>query len=131
LAISDLEAADVDPPGRAALRLANPVDHRQDQPEDGDAEQRVRRRPEQLRVRPAGDQHQRQADRHANQLLEEILVGRVPQAQVEDRPGGQHHHQPEPEQQRGDAADQVIRRQRPAHQGPPGLEPLADAGDRA
>ena len=93
------------------------------------AQQRVRRGAEQARCGPGRDVDDRQPDRGAEQLLLEVGVRGQALAQVLHR-RGQHHHQPEPQQQRGDADNQVVRRERAVEQREPGGEPFPGGDGR-
>ena len=123
----DLLSADGDPPGRAVLRDADAVDQGQAQPDDGHREQRIGEGAEQPGRRAGRRPHQRQPDGGAEQLLLEVRPGRQARAQVDDGRRGLHHDQAQPEQQRRDAEDQVVGRQRPVEQRPPDAEAIPDA----
>jgi hypothetical protein len=125
----DLLSAEGDPPGRAVLRDADPVDQGETQPDDGHREQRVGEGPEQPGRRARGQPHERHADDGAEQLLLEVGIGRQPGVQVGDRGRGLHHDQAQPEQQRGDAEDQVVGRKRPVEQGAPDADLVPHAAE--
>ena len=56
------------------------------------------------------------AEQHPGQLLEEDVVAVAVDLEGVDARGAEHHHQPDGEQQRRGAEQQVVRRQRPVEQ---------------
>jgi manganese efflux pump family protein len=125
----DLLAAEGDPPGRAVLLDADPVDQGEAQPDDGQSEQWVGEGPEQPRRRTRGQPHERHADDGAEQLLLEVGIRRQASVQVGHRGGGLHHDQAEPEQQSRYAEDQVVGRERPVEQGAPHADLIPHAAE--
>ena len=128
----ELDAAELDPAGRAALRLAH--DQHQDQAEQRTEHQRVGGGPEPARRGMRRQPHAGQPDQHAEQLVLQAGPGRNALHQPERRRRGQHHDQAERQQQRGQAEHQVERGERPVQEAEPGGHPVpgvASPGCRA
>jgi hypothetical protein len=117
-----------DPAVGTADRLAHAGDQDEREADDRYGQQRVRQGAEKPRRRPRYQPHDRQAHRDAGQLPLEVVVCRFAGGQVGPRGGRQHHHKAQAEQQRGDADDHVVRRERPVEQRAGGAHPLRDPG---
>ena len=89
-----------------------------------DREARVGEPPDPAVRQPAGDPGERQAEQHPDQLATDHGVGvAVVDLVGVDAAGAEHHDQPDGEQQRGGAEQQVVRRQRPVQGGAERTEP--------
>ena len=120
----ELEAADLQPAGHpGAARLGGHEQHH-DQPEQRDEHQRVGGGPVPAGRGPRGQPHARQPDQHAEQLVLQAGPRRAARHQPGRGRGGQHHHQAEREQQRGDAEDQVEVGERTVQEAEPGGHPV-------
>ena len=121
----ELEAADLQPAGRPAAARRRGHEQDDDQPEQRDEHQRVGGGAVPAGRGPRGQPHAGQPDQHAEQLVLQAGPRRAARHQPGRGRGGQHHHQAEREQQRGDAEDQVEVGERAVQEAEPGGHPVA------